>query len=273
MATDQTDEADALEWFLTGFSARDLAEPLLSVDEGASNDSVREVLRANRVDVIGVRVGGIIRGWIGEEQFEKGTGVNAFHPFDPATLVADSSPLNDVVCLLNTHPRLFVRACGQISGCIPRGAIEKPPLRMWLFGLVTISEQRVTRLIDQMFPGDSWQTQMSDGRLAKARELQTLRQRRGQRPTLLDCLQFADKGQIVARNEALRERTRFSSRSEVERFVKALQDLRNNLAHAQDIAADWEVIHELAANVHRIVCGPRDVPASAAEPDCRGPTQ
>ena len=126
---------------------------------------------------------------------------------------------------------------------------------MWLFGLITISEQRVTRLIEQTFPEDQWQELLSPGRLAKARELQALRQKRGQRPTLLDCLQFADKGQIVARNESLRNRTRFHSRSEVERFVQSLQDLRNNLAHAQDILGDWDVIHELAANVQRIVCG------------------
>lgn len=263
MSTTHAD-ADALEWFLTGFSARDLAEPLLSVDEGSSGDVAREILRANNAAVIGVRVGGTVRGWLDQEQQQPGAAVAAFRPFEPATLIADSAPLNEVVCLLKQHSILFVRAFGQISGIIPSAAIEKPPLRMWLFGLITISEQRVTRLIDQQFPADSWQTQISAGRLAKARELQTLRQARGQRPTLLDCLQFGDKGQIVARNEALRTRTRFNSRSEVERFVQALQDLRNNLAHAQDISGDWDVIHELAANVHRIVCGRHEVPANGA---------
>jgi hypothetical protein len=252
------EQGDALEWFLTGFSARDLAEPLLSVDAGASRDAALAIFQTNNVDVLGVRTGGMIRGWIGKEDLLEAE-VTALHGFDPATLVADSSPLNEVVCLLNTHERLYVRAFGQISGVIPRQAIEKPPLRMWLFGLITITEQRVTRLIDELFPQDSWQAQLSEGRLAKASELQTLRERRGQHPTLLDCLQFADKGQIVARNEVLRSRTRFTSRSEVERFVQALQDLRNNLAHSQDISGDREIIHDLATNVHSIVCGRGDV--------------
>src|SRR5690349_18064288 len=107
-------------------------------------------------------------------------------------------------------------------------------MRMWLFGLVTISELRVTRMIDELCPQESWRQYLSEGRLAKARELQEQRERRGQRPSLLDCLQFADKGQIVARDERLRERTRFSSKSAVERFVKSLQVLRDNLAHSQD---------------------------------------
>jgi hypothetical protein len=37
MATGHANYSEvALEWFLTGFTARDLAEPLLSVDEGCS---------------------------------------------------------------------------------------------------------------------------------------------------------------------------------------------------------------------------------------------
>ncbi|WP_425619048.1 hypothetical protein NA78x_002778 [Anatilimnocola sp. NA78] len=246
---------DMLEWFLRGFTARDLTEPLLSVDETSPIAAAQSVISTSGAHVVGVRRHGLIAGWFSEEELATVNERRCCHPFAEATVVSENSPLSDVVCLLHAQPRLFVRAFGQISGVIPRAAIEKPPLRMWLFGLITISEQRVTGLIDEFFPSDSWQEQLSSGRLAKARELQALRRARGQRPTLLDCLQFADKGQIVARNESLRIRTRFDSRREVERFVQALQDLRNNLAHAQDIAGNWDIINELANNVHRIVCG------------------
>lgn len=252
------DSVAALDWFLTGYSARDLAEPLLSLDEGCTVETARQVLSLNRAEVLGIRSGGVMRGWVDADRLKEQFGVVLSQPFDPATVVADATPLNEVVCLLHAQPRLFVRAFGHVAGVLARSTLEKPPLRMWLFGLITISEQRVTQVIEETFPGDAWQTQLSAGRLVKARELQTLRQSRGQQPALLDCLQFADKGQIVARNESLRNRTRFNSRSEVERFVQALQDLRNNLAHAQDISGDLDVIHELAANVHQIICGRRE---------------
>jgi hypothetical protein len=38
--------------------------------------------------------------------------------------------------------------------------------------------------------------------------------------------------------------------------VKSLQELRNNLAHSQDISSDWEIIYDLATNLQRIVMGP-----------------
>jgi hypothetical protein len=130
---------------------------------------------------------------------------------------------------------------------------------MWLFGLVTIAELRVTGLINELYPDGEWQRFLSPGRLQKSLELQQQRRCRGQHPSLLNCLQFGDKSRIVACDHTLRQRTRFESRRQVEKFVEALRDLRNNLAHSQDIISDWEVIYELAANLHRIVLGPSAV--------------
>src|SRR5690349_15598420 len=106
------EQGDALEWILTGFSARDVAEPLLSVDAGSSRDAALAIFQANNVDVLGVRTGGTIRGWIGKEDLQAAE-VTTLHSFDPVTLVADTSSLNEVVCLLNKHERLYVRAFGQ----------------------------------------------------------------------------------------------------------------------------------------------------------------
>lgn len=268
MSSSQSDHADdTLEWFLRGFTAADLAEALLSVDDDAEVSAAMAVLDADTNRVIGVRQQGSIRGWLSREEITNNSSVrHACRPFDPATVISEAASLNEVVCLLNSHVRLFVRAFGQVCGVITRNAVEKPPIRMWLFGLVTISEQRVTRLIAELMPNDAWNSRLTDGRLQKALELQRLRHSRGQHPSLLDCLQFADKGQIVARDESLRQRTRFASRKEVERFVRSLEDLRNNLAHSQDIAGDWAVIYDLAANLHHIVCGPVEKTESAAGP-------
>ena len=175
---------------------------------------------------------------------------------DLAAVIDETASFNDVIQGLNAAPCLYVRSRGKIAGVISRRDVQKPAMRMWLFGLITISEQRVTQYIEECCPGDAWQTYLSPARLQKAAELQRERRRRGQDPSLIDCLQFADKGQIVARDERLRELTRFSSKRQVEGFVAALQDLRNNLAHSQDISGNWEVIHELATNLYRIVLGP-----------------
>src|SRR5262249_58034490 len=124
--------------------------------------------------------------------------------------------------------------------------VQKPAGRMWLFGMVTLIELRHTRLIQETCPDEGWRAYLSEGRLRKAEGLMAERRRRHRSVGLLDCLQLADKGQIVARNEEIRNRTIFASRREAEDGIRMLEGLRNNLAHAQDIvSSDWEPIVQL----------------------------
>lgn len=247
---------DVLQLFLSGFTARDLAEPLPSFDDSTTLHTIRDAMHDRQLDVFGIRQSGLMSGWMSREDLETAREPLVGRPFDKSLVISDTASLHDVVQGLNSAPCLFVHSIGHVSGYIRRSDIQKPAMRMWLFGLVTISELRVTRMIDEYCPQDAWQKYLSQGRQQKARELQQERQRRGQNPTLLDCLQFADKGQIVARDESLRQQTRFASRRDVEEFVKALQDLRNNLAHSQPLTSNWDVIHDLTTNLHRIVLGP-----------------
>lgn len=253
-----SDTGSALNLFLNGFKARDIADPLLSFDDSVSPDSIRAALKVHRVDEVGLRNSGRIAGWVTQDDLASAVGKLCPRKFDAEIVVSDSASLNDIAMRLGTAPCIFVEAFGEISGIIRVSSLQKPPMRMWLFGLVTITELRITRSIDESCPRESWRKYVSASRLQKAKVLQRERRHRGQDPSLLNCLQFADKGQIVARDEALRQRTQFESRRAVEVFVKDLQDLRNNLAHSQDLTGDWKIILELAANLHRIVLGPPD---------------
>jgi hypothetical protein len=88
--------------------------------------------------------------------------------------------------------------------------------------------------------------------LQKAEILLAERKRRNQKLELLDCMQFSDKGQIVARNEGIRNLTVFPSRRQAEETIKQLEQLRNNLAHSQDIlATDWDTIIRLCEFVQQ----------------------
>lgn len=75
--------------------------------------------------------------------------------------------------------------------------------------------------------------------------------------SLLDCLQFSDKAQIVARNEQLRRLTRIESRRQIEDVGRRLEKLRYNLAHSQDIVAhDRQTIVQLVENLDSVLDGP-----------------
>jgi hypothetical protein len=247
--------AETLNLFLHAFAARDIAEAIPSFDETTPCSSISAAIHQQSLEVVGVRREGKIVGWLSREDLSAHE-VPRCREFDPGSVLQDIDPLHLVVQRLNAAPYLFVRSMGHASGLIRRDDLHKPAARMWLFGLVTITELRMTRVIEEFLPQDSWQHYLSPGRLRLAAEFQAQRSRRGQRRTLLDCLQFSDKARIVARHDEMRRLTRFSSRHATEEFAKRFQSLRNSLAHSQEILDDWPIIVDLAANLQRFVLGP-----------------
>ena len=232
--------------FTETFTARDVAESLASFDSSAPANDVRSFMETRDFDVVGIRSEGQIVGYAVKDSLREGTCGQHMRSLDVATVLQDSAPLLTVLMELNRGPFLFVTMLGNVNGIITPADMQKPPVRMWLFGVVTLIEMRCTELIEQNCPADSWKAFLSQGRLQKAEALLVERSRRNQQLQLFNCLQFSDKGQIIARNEEIRRFTIFSSRSKAEEAIRKLEQLRNNLAHAQDIlASDWDAIIRL----------------------------
>ena len=243
--------------FTQGFSAAQIAEPLRSFEASTPAAEIAELMRQRTLSVVGVRQEGLVAGFFEPPDDPQGVCSDHLRPFDDAMVLSDSAPLDQVIQALDHEPRLFVRGFWQIAGLIIRHDLQKAPVRMWLFGMLTLIEMRMTSQIEELYPQDSWSEYLSASRMEGARELLVERQRRNQHLFLLDCLQFADKAQIFARSKELRDTTRYTSRKQIEKEAKRLQRLRNNLAHSQDIiTTDWEAILGLAESLDRVLVGP-----------------
>jgi len=240
------------------FTARDIAEPLLSFDNSTSCKYVRSVLTEKQIDVAGVRTSGFVSGYVEIASLvHDGSCGDVARPINEDNAVDESLPLAPLVRSLKVQPRVFVSVLGQVCCVVTCDCLQKPPARMWLFGMITLIEMRFSRMIEQGCPNEAWKNYLSEGRLQKANDLRALRQSRGQHVTLGECLQFADKTNIIARNTGLRDLTRFQSRRDVESIGKQLENLRNSLAHAQDIISnDWETIVTLAEQLDSVLDGP-----------------
>jgi hypothetical protein len=245
---------DMQRTFLSGVTLRDIAEPLISFDETTAAAVARAAMQSQRTAVAGVRVDGHVAGYVLLDDLGEGQCGDGMLPFEEHLVLPDSTSLVDVVLTLVESPFAFVRVLGEVGGLVSREDLQDPPVRMWLFGIVTIMEMYYLRMIERHMGGGEWRQYLSDGRIAKAEHLLEERRRRGQDPRLLDCLQFGDKAQIVVRDQTLRELAGFQSRNRAEYATKMVERLRNNLAHTQDIVAfDWQTIVILAENIDRLL--------------------
>jgi len=250
--------------FQEAFSAADLAQPLPSFDSSTPSGQVRAAMAEKSWEVAGVRTGGLVTAFVERGDLGSESCGQVARPLADNLVVDSSLPLAPLIVRLQEQPRLFVMRLGQVSGVVQRLDVQRPAGRMWLFGMVTLLEQRFSRLIAEHCGDDSWQQFLSAGRIQKAEELLAERRRRDQSLPLADCLQFSDKTTIIAKSEQLRSLTRFTSRRQVEEIGKQLERLRNNLAHAQDlIPAGWDTIVALAEQLDSVLDGP---PAGSQHP-------
>ena len=230
--------------FLEGFSAMDIAEPLVSFDENSQAEDVQQFMEKKRFDLVGVRRSGLVEGYVRYEDLTSGVCGDHFRPFTPDDdLVPDTANLIDVVKSLAINQQCFVTILDHVGAIITLTDLEKPPMRMFLFGMITIIEMTMTEILRQRYPDDSWQEFISEQRLEVAKKMQEERNRRGQQVELIDCLQFGDKGWIITYDRQLREALGHKSRRETRNAIKEFETLRNNLAHTQEIIpSGWQRI-------------------------------
>lgn len=242
--------------FFGMFSAKDIADPLLSFDAETSSSDLRKAFQAYNQRVATVRIHGAVRGYILASDLEDKTSTACaehLRHFAPSQLASSDAAISDTIRILTVHDYCFVQALGDVIGVVTRNCINKPYVRMWLFGAVTIYEMKLTEKIRQLYPADEWRTLMSEQRFKKAQDLQAERNRRNQECGLLDCLQLSDKALILLRSPHLDEFFDLKSKSAGKQIIKEIEQLRDHLAHAQDIAShDWPQIVRITERVEEL---------------------
>lgn len=94
----------------------------------------------------------------------------------------------EVIEVLDRLEICLITFPGQAAGVIQIKEMKKPPVRMWLFGLITIAEMILSSMLERFCPADRWQTELPEGRL--------------------------DKGSNLTKNPSIREELGFKTRSE-----------------------------------------------------------
>jgi len=245
---------DLREILERSFTVRQISEPLASFDASTPIEGVRSFMEKKDYDVVGVRDQGLIVGHARRSDVGARTLAECSSPFDPSALIPDSAPLRDALRVLVDAPYLFVLVLDRVWGIVTRGDLQKVPVRMWLFALISLMEMRFLRLIRECYPENSWTSQLSSERVGEAQRLLALRVQRNEAIDLADCLQLCDKRAIIAKTEILRGPLGFASRTKADDALEPLEKLRDNLAHAQDLKpGNWAELMELAARAEDVV--------------------
>lgn len=252
-----TSVSELRELFETGITAQAIEEPLQCC---AGNDPACEI--AERMhelgfDFIGIKTlaEGDVIGYINACDLNQGLCQEYAQKFDLPDLISNSTPLINVLPILRDKQRVFVLSENTITGIITRADLQKPPVRILLFGLVSLLELHLSYLVRKYYPNNSWKHKLNEQRIIYAERIMSERVARNESLDLIDCLQFCDKRDLSASHPRIRQVLRFESRHSGVDLIEKIEKLRDKLAHSQDIVegTTWEEIIPLAENIERLI--------------------
>lgn len=232
--------------YLQLFSARDIAESLLSFDSDTSTNKANKAFKYHKQDVASIRINGRVQGFVKQQGLKGEVCGDSMRHYTVDQVIRGTAGLSDVIHVLTRHDYCFVNIFGEVTAVITREDINKPQVRMWLFGIVTMIETALTQLIERVFPEESWRNVLSPGRLEKTEDIWRERKRRNLYCKLIDCLQLSDKAGILISDKDMLKQMGFETGKQAKKIIKELESLRNHLAHSQDIVShDWAQIARL----------------------------
>lgn len=246
--------SDFSEAFGKKITVASIVEPLRSCPEDAPAGEMRVALKELEFDVAGVKPAkdGNVSGLVMASALKGGLVRDHMRQIPQESVVDSSLTLHELFGSLSKNVFVFVRVDERIDGIVTYADLNKPIVRMYFFGVISLLEIHLSFWIAQAYEGESWQKSVAQSRLDAAKAIQDERQARGQEIGLRDCLQFADKRDLVLKRDDLRDQFKLGSKAAGYRLLRKAEELRNALAHSQydlTMGAEWK---DLVALVQKI---------------------
>jgi hypothetical protein len=251
--------------FERNITVKDIAEPLATFDREMNAHIASQKMSQSNYDAMGVTTEGVVEGYVLRSDLNGGVVGDGILPFGDEDVLSDIEPLSNLLLKLHGREYYFVQVLGRVGGIVRKTDCQKAPIRMWLFGLITLLEMQITRLIRERYPGSGWERALTRNRISRARNRFRSRAKKNQEINVIECLELPDKVSIVSKDELLRRELGFRSVGHASKTLRRVIDLRNDIAHAYEtFSKDWaelisrvEIVQQQLEKVERLSPPPK----------------
>lgn len=221
--------------FESDITASNIDSQLIFVDRNSDSSVIKEKMSKYDFDVLGTTDDEGKEGYVENANLDNGSSYLNFNSFDSSDLIADTTPLIDVFPLLREEPhRLFVLYGNQIRGIITISDLQKIPVRIFLFGLISILEMKVTQIIRNRYKNETWEQKITYDRLKPAKKLHERQKLINENIELLDCLMLFDKNTIILKTNDVIDKLGYS-KNNLKKIFGRILNLRDTIAHSRDL--------------------------------------
>lgn len=228
-----TSFSELQEIFIENITAKYIYEPLACCQITDNPIEVQRVLKQRDFDTLGVvnetgsKIGYIEGNKLGNDNIKK-----YVQKFKLEIIISDSTPLAELFEILLNKEFVYILSKGAIEGIVTRADINKPIVRIYLFGLISLYELHLNYWIIKKYDQESWKQKLSPARIEMAEKIFEIRKGNNIQLSLLECIQFCDKREILKTTCDFMTEFDYKKKD----FVKLLENveiIRNELAHSQ----------------------------------------
>jgi hypothetical protein len=221
--------------FMNNVTVKSIYELLLCCPADSEAEDAKRDLKNRGFDVAGVKEteDGDITGYIVTDELTNGKIRSFLKKIDVDLLISDSTPIAELFYVLRNRDFAFVICGNKIKGIVTKADINKPPVRIYIFGIMSLFEMHLNYWLNHFYNNNDWTTKIPEKRLGKAKEIFALRRGNNQDLSLLECLELCDKRDILGKTEEFINNFN-ASRESFELFVRGIEKIRNELAHSQN---------------------------------------
>lgn len=224
------------EMFGSAVTAGALLEPLQCCSSGWHVAQAKAELRTREFDIAGVRErrGGPLLGFIVREELPNDGHIrDHVRRIDSAHLISEGTSLGEIFSVLRETDRVLVLVGQEVYGIVTRTDLNKPAVRVYLFGLISLLEMHLAFWVRATYAESDWRDVLCVTRVEEAERVLSAQRQRNEGVDLLACLQFCDKRDLLVRSGAWREQFTLGSKTAAKQWLAHVERLRNALAHSQ----------------------------------------
>jgi hypothetical protein len=211
---------------------------------------VQTYMEQQNFDVMALLEGDRISSYVCRKRLGQGSCRDNAIAIEPREIVSSTTPIIDLLPIMKDRDHLFVLEGIRLESIVTTADFQKPPVRMLLFGLVSLLDMFLLVLVRRHCPELTFYETLTPKRLEAAQRLYDMRKASNQEIDLADCLQICDKRDLILKILDPAEMG-FKSKSKAREFFEDAEKLRDQLAHSQDLVSgtSWPELIDLASGL------------------------
>ena len=242
---------DLKELFENEISVKYILEDLICYDSSVEDNKQKAIslMKEQDFDILGFKENNRISHFI-----DKKGKVRTIKIED---IITEVTPLSDVMNLLTQKKRLFVLRNNIITGIVTRADLQKTPVLLFLFGILSIFEVLCTELIRKCYIGDEWETGIEYSLIGAKKTFKKLKEK-NEELELLDCTYLSTKLDVLSNTEVFHDLlNQIGEKSDEDKdyLLKNVKDLRNSVFHPRDYLKEkgWNDINQIYKKIEMLI--------------------